>query len=100
MGKRKITHPVCLFQSVPSWYHDARGARYCEEGAALCRGLADPEKSVVTNTKNGRFVTLSRKNLLTFLLQIAVKRAVANKLAVIRRKDEVHKWTRSKTRSF
>ena len=64
------------------------------------RGLADPEKSVVTNTKNGRFVTLSRKNLLTFLLQIAVKRAVANKLAVIRRKDEVHKWTRSKTRSF
>ena len=55
MGKRKITHPVCLFQSVPSWYHDARGARYCEEVAALCRGLADPDFRVVAGAKNCHF---------------------------------------------
>lgn len=55
MGKRKITHPVCLFQSVPSWYHDARGARYCEEGATLCRGLADPDFRVVAGAKNCHF---------------------------------------------
>lgn len=52
------------------------------------------------STLHGSLFDVTEKNLLTFLLQIAVKRAFANKLAVIRRKDEVHKWTRSKTRSF
>lgn len=35
------------------------GKRYCDDPHPTRRGLADPEKSVVTNTKNGRFVTQS-----------------------------------------